>query len=151
MSKCFLIILVCSTIISNSCLIDRKVDPYSSDRAKKYTSLKKALKHKNEVEILSLYGKGYTEFPKEILEFKNLTKLNLTHNQLKEIPPEIAQLKQLERLDLLHNQLTDLPPEISQLKALRMITLAYNPIDYEDIAELDKKMTDCLFVLYIEI
>ncbi|UII35047.1 hypothetical protein LVD17_14650 [Fulvivirga ulvae] len=133
-------------LVTLSCKSQRIIYPKAYSNYKVFTSLKKALKNKDDVEILHLTKKDLKVFPSEILQFKNLKVLNLTDNHIKEIPSEIGKLKELEWLQMMKNELKGLPPEIVQLKKLKRINVAFNYMYDEDVEFIKQELPDCLII-----
>ena len=122
-----------------------------SQEYKVYRNLKKAMKNKEKVEALTLYGEKLGEIPDEVFELKNLKILNLTNNQIEVIPDKIIELSQLERLILMKNEIKELPESLSKLNKLEKLNVAYNGLSEAKVEELRKLMPECEIISFIKL
>ena len=93
-------------------------------------------------------GRAVRSVPDERATLTNLRVLYLSHNDIDEVPPFIGTLEQLELLDLRNNDLSELPEEIANLKKLRVLYISGNPMSYEEVAQIRKRLprTDVVFL-----
>lgn len=108
-----------------------------SASCKTYTSLKKALRHSDEVYCLDLSNKRLKFIPEQISQLRNLKILNLNHNEIADFPPFFWDLIQLEELYLDDNKLDDIPEGIGRFLALRKLKLSRNRLTSVSIRLVD--------------
>lgn len=120
------------------------------DGYKIYRNLKKAVKHKDQVEAIFLTSKDLEVFPEEIFEMKNLKIINLTNNAISSIPEGISELKHLEKLDMMKNNLNELPLSIFEMKTLKRVNVGYNNIYDKDVIGLREALPNCLIIASVK-
>lgn len=105
-----------------------------------YSSIKDALKNKENVYVLNLNSLQHDVAEKSLVissdgnkmvmsqigEFVNLESLSMNINMINLLPAEIGKLIKLTTLSLNLNKLTSLPPEMATLKNLKVLNLGKN-------------------------
>ena len=92
---------------------------------------------------LNLRNKNITELSEEIGNLTNLTELILFDNQLRNLPIEISDLINLTFLNLAGNRLECLPSEIEFLTKLTELHLYQNPMDMNELEEIESWLPNC--------
>jgi hypothetical protein len=93
-----------------------------------------------ELYLLKANGNGFTDVPRGIYSLPYLTGLHLSENRLTEISPLVGGLPTLRVLNLRNNRLHTLPHTTSKLKQLQELDLRGNPISYDTLAVLRKRL-----------
>ncbi len=114
---------------------------------KKFSSLKKALKSRENVKYLNLSGKKLVEFPDEIYELDSLEVLILNNNNITVIPDRISELRNLKYLYLLFNPIERIPDTIVELKKLERLFFINSKIREDEADYFRQKMPKCLILL----
>ncbi|MEO2126615.1 MAG: leucine-rich repeat domain-containing protein [Christiangramia sp.] len=95
------------------------------------------------LEVLGYIRQDSIDLKELCIELKNCSNLRTIHlsvNGIKELPNEILLLENLEELNLYKNQIKTLPTDIVKMEKLKKISLIGNPIDENEIKEVEKQM-----------
>ena len=85
---------------------------------------------------LDLRQNRLTALPAELGDLAALQTLNVDRNALKSLPEALGQLSALHTLTATHNQLHELPSSWRRLRALSVLRLQRNPLEPEQLREL---------------
>ncbi len=128
----FLIILS----LLNSCTTSQKSSCFNERyKCYCYTSIKKALNDKKDVQCLDLSSQKRLTLSDVLIKFTNLRVLNISDHNLTQIPPIVFQLRSLEVLIIDDNKISNISSDIKELTNLQELHLSGNPI-YEFPPEL---------------
>lgn len=82
-----------------------------------------------------------TSIAPDIAKLKHLEVLDASHNRLTLLPPELGLLPGLKELYLFDNAITVLPPQLGMLYQLEMLGIEGNPLDREQLSEIQQNGT----------
>jgi hypothetical protein len=111
-----------------------------------YTSIKKAIRNKRNVQRINVKNQGLTHLPNELSSLNKVVSINLLGNRLREFPTVLSQLTTLDEISLSSNELTSVGPEIGKLKELRILILNFN-----QLTELPTEIGELKNLLYLDI